>query len=135
VYADPAGHPFCLGWGHPSREKVAALVAKRLGPAEPSQSTSDQWTFHALAANPGASQAIYTPPVRAASHGHSGRTLAGRAVGDGAGLLNVCRCARRVSGPCEEDDLVGLDLVSIQECGEGACDSAYEATVLRESPG
>jgi hypothetical protein len=31
VYADPAGHPFCIGWGHPSREKVAAIVAKRLG--------------------------------------------------------------------------------------------------------
>ena len=30
VYADPAGHPFCIGLGHPSREAVAALVAKRL---------------------------------------------------------------------------------------------------------
>ena len=30
VYADPAGHPFCIGWGHPSREAVTALVAKRL---------------------------------------------------------------------------------------------------------
>ncbi len=33
VYADPAGHPFCIGWGHPSREAVAAFVAERL-PAE-----------------------------------------------------------------------------------------------------
>ncbi len=31
VYADPAGHPFCIGWGHPSREQLAAFVAKRLG--------------------------------------------------------------------------------------------------------
>jgi hypothetical protein len=29
VYADPAGHPFCIGWGHPSREAVAAFVAQR----------------------------------------------------------------------------------------------------------
>jgi predicted enzyme related to lactoylglutathione lyase len=29
VYADPAGHPFCIGWGHPSREAIAALVARR----------------------------------------------------------------------------------------------------------
>ena len=29
VYADPAGHPFCIGWGHPSREAVAAFVADR----------------------------------------------------------------------------------------------------------
>jgi hypothetical protein len=31
VYADPAGHPFCIGWGHPSRETLAAYVKKRLG--------------------------------------------------------------------------------------------------------
>jgi glyoxalase superfamily protein len=31
VYADPAGHPFCIGWGHPSEEAVAAFVAERLG--------------------------------------------------------------------------------------------------------
>jgi hypothetical protein len=31
VYADPAGHPFCIGWGHPSREQVAAFVAERRG--------------------------------------------------------------------------------------------------------
>ena len=30
VYADPAGHPFCIGWGHPSREAVSAFVAERL---------------------------------------------------------------------------------------------------------
>jgi len=30
VYADPAGHPFCIGWGHPSREALAAFVANRL---------------------------------------------------------------------------------------------------------
>ena len=29
VYVDPAGHPFCIGWGHPSREAVAAFVAER----------------------------------------------------------------------------------------------------------
>ena len=31
VYADPAGHPFCIGWGHPSREALAAFVAHHLG--------------------------------------------------------------------------------------------------------
>ncbi len=31
VYADPAGHPFCIGWGHPSKEALAAFVADRLG--------------------------------------------------------------------------------------------------------
>jgi Glyoxalase-like domain len=31
VYADPAGHPFCIGWGHPSREALAAFVADHLG--------------------------------------------------------------------------------------------------------
>jgi hypothetical protein len=30
VYADPAGHPFCIGWGHPSREAVATFVTDRL---------------------------------------------------------------------------------------------------------
>lgn len=29
VYADPAGHPFCIGWGHPSREALAAFVRDR----------------------------------------------------------------------------------------------------------
>lgn len=37
VYADPAGHPFCIGWGQPSREALAAFVADRLGQGEPSQ--------------------------------------------------------------------------------------------------
>lgn len=31
VYADPAGHPFCIGWGHPSREALAAYVAENPG--------------------------------------------------------------------------------------------------------
>ena len=31
VYADPAGHPFCIGWGQPSREALAAFVRDRLG--------------------------------------------------------------------------------------------------------
>ncbi len=28
VYADPAGHPFCIGWGQPSPEALAAFVAE-----------------------------------------------------------------------------------------------------------
>jgi hypothetical protein len=31
VYADPAGHPFCIGWGQPSHEALAAFVADQLG--------------------------------------------------------------------------------------------------------
>jgi hypothetical protein len=31
VYADPAGHPFCIGWGQPSREALAAFVRERWG--------------------------------------------------------------------------------------------------------
>lgn len=31
VYADPAGHPFCIGWGEPSRAALAAFVRERLG--------------------------------------------------------------------------------------------------------
>ena len=31
VYADPAGHPFCIGWGHPSPEALATFVAERFG--------------------------------------------------------------------------------------------------------
>lgn len=27
VYADPAGHPFCIGWGHPNEEQLASFVA------------------------------------------------------------------------------------------------------------
>jgi hypothetical protein len=30
VYADPAGHPFCIGWGQPSAEALATFVAQRL---------------------------------------------------------------------------------------------------------
>ena len=29
VYADPAGHPFCLGWGHPTQEQLAQFLADR----------------------------------------------------------------------------------------------------------
>jgi Glyoxalase-like domain len=39
VYADPAGHPFCLCWGQPSRETLAAFAAKRLERSDPSQGT------------------------------------------------------------------------------------------------
>lgn len=31
VYADPAGHPFCIGWGHPSKEALAAFAINRFG--------------------------------------------------------------------------------------------------------
>jgi hypothetical protein len=31
VYTDPAGHPFCIGWGHPSQDAIAAFVAERFG--------------------------------------------------------------------------------------------------------
>jgi len=31
VYADPAGHPFCVGWGLPSREALADFVADHFG--------------------------------------------------------------------------------------------------------
>lgn len=27
VYADPAGHPFCIGWGQPSQQRLAEFVA------------------------------------------------------------------------------------------------------------
>jgi len=30
VYADPAGHPFCIGWGHPDEEAVRNFVRKTL---------------------------------------------------------------------------------------------------------
>lgn len=36
VYADPAGHPFCIGWGQPSREALAAFVADHLRQPSPS---------------------------------------------------------------------------------------------------
>ena len=29
VYADPAGHPFCLGWGHPDDEQLRRYLAGR----------------------------------------------------------------------------------------------------------
>ncbi|HEV2428057.1 MAG TPA: VOC family protein [Acidimicrobiales bacterium] len=32
VYADPAGHPFCIGWGQPSHESMSAFAAERFGP-------------------------------------------------------------------------------------------------------
>ncbi len=35
VYADPAGHPFCIGWGQPSPEALAAFVAEQLNMGEP----------------------------------------------------------------------------------------------------
>jgi hypothetical protein len=35
VYADPAGHPFCIGWGYPTAEQLADFVAQRLGSASP----------------------------------------------------------------------------------------------------
>ena len=28
VYADPAGHPFCIGWGHPDDEAVRNFLRK-----------------------------------------------------------------------------------------------------------
>lgn len=27
VYADPAGHPFCIGWGHPDEDQLRAFLA------------------------------------------------------------------------------------------------------------
>jgi Glyoxalase-like domain len=29
VYADPAGHPFCLGWGHPDDEAIRRFLRER----------------------------------------------------------------------------------------------------------
>ena len=29
VYADPAGHPFCIAWGQPSAEDIQAFLSKR----------------------------------------------------------------------------------------------------------
>lgn len=29
VYADPAGHPFCLGWGHGTQEQLARYLASQ----------------------------------------------------------------------------------------------------------
>jgi predicted enzyme related to lactoylglutathione lyase len=36
VYADPAGHPFCLGWGHPDQEQLAQFLAS-YGGRQPTQ--------------------------------------------------------------------------------------------------
>ena len=27
VYADPAGHPFCIGWGHPDEAELRSFLA------------------------------------------------------------------------------------------------------------
>ncbi len=29
MYADPAGHPFCLGWGQPTAEQLATFLKNR----------------------------------------------------------------------------------------------------------
>ena len=29
VYADPAGHPFCIGWGHPNEDAIRRIVRDR----------------------------------------------------------------------------------------------------------
>ncbi len=29
VYADPAGHPFCIGWGHPDERSLRAFLDSR----------------------------------------------------------------------------------------------------------
>jgi hypothetical protein len=29
VYADPAGHPFCIGWGHPDDETIRRVIRDR----------------------------------------------------------------------------------------------------------
>ncbi|WP_205475034.1 VOC family protein [Nocardioides sp. SYSU D00038] len=41
VYADPAGHPFCIGWGHPSREALADFVRNHLLPDDVRPDTVD----------------------------------------------------------------------------------------------
>lgn len=28
VFADPAGHPFCIGWGHPTAEELSRFLAE-----------------------------------------------------------------------------------------------------------
>ena len=28
VYADPAGHPFCIGWGHPDADQLHQFLAR-----------------------------------------------------------------------------------------------------------
>jgi hypothetical protein len=39
VYADPAGHPFCIGWGQPSQRSLAAFVAEHLAQSDTRQGT------------------------------------------------------------------------------------------------
>ncbi len=34
VFADPAGHPFCIGWGHPSADQLARFLAEN-PPSQP----------------------------------------------------------------------------------------------------
>jgi hypothetical protein len=29
VYADPAGHPFCMGWGHPTSEQLTDFLNEK----------------------------------------------------------------------------------------------------------
>ncbi len=38
VYADPAGHPFCIGWGHPSNAAIRAQFDSLPEPAQPRES-------------------------------------------------------------------------------------------------
>jgi hypothetical protein len=33
VYADPAGHPFCLGWGHPDDEAIRRFLRRQADPS------------------------------------------------------------------------------------------------------
>lgn len=35
VYADPAGHPFCIGWGHPSDDAIIRLFDSLADPTPP----------------------------------------------------------------------------------------------------
>jgi hypothetical protein len=35
VYAEPAGHPFCIGWGHPSDETIRRQFASLPDPSTP----------------------------------------------------------------------------------------------------
>lgn len=35
VYADPAGHPFCIGWGHPSDATIKEQFASLSEPSTP----------------------------------------------------------------------------------------------------
>jgi hypothetical protein len=35
VYADPAGHPFCIGWGHPNNDTVQKQFETLADPTQP----------------------------------------------------------------------------------------------------